>query len=104
MSDPAENPPRDADALALHIHELKGELRDLRADNQNLRAAMLLTASRRDVFNAGLSIILVFLVLGFGIIFKMDTINQNTGIHFVGTDRGSSAIEDSSVFRASVRY
>lgn len=96
MSDPAENPPRDADALALHIHELKGELRDLRADNQNLRAAMLLTASRRDVFNAGLSIILVFLVLGFGIIFKMDTINQNSGIHFVGTTGEAASAEVTS--------
>lgn len=77
------NDPAPTDALALHVHELKAELRDLRADNLRLREALRLTASRRDVFNAGLSIILVFLVLGFGIIFKMDAIKADSAWHYV---------------------
>jgi hypothetical protein len=84
--------PPSPDALALHIHELKGQLGALRTDNQRLRDALSLTASRRDLFNAGLAIILVFLVLGFGIIFKMDAINANTGIHFVNAGGASQAV------------
>lgn len=61
------NHPASRESLELHLVEMKLELRRLQ---RGLRD----TSSKQDLFRGGLAILLVLMIGGFAILFKIDTI------------------------------
>lgn len=81
--------PRD---LAIDIHGMNLHLYELTRKIENLESAAQQTASKADLFRGGLALMLVFLVCGASILYKIDNIGHGD-LFLVGSESRLAPID-----------